>query len=293
MSVITRKPLILYHGPGCLDGMASAWAAWKHFGDNAEYVVGKYQEDMGDIFSNRDVYLVDFSFKRAVMEDILKVANKVTLLDHHKSALEDLKGLQDQYTNFWMQHSRVENSGAMITWKYFFPYEEAPPLLVYIEDRDLWTFKYERTKPATTALFAMDLHFTGLDPLMNMSEYELRELVSQGRVLLSAHNRQVELCIKTCYREIALNIGGIVYYRVPFVNCPPNLTSDVGNKLAELHPFAMMYYDTEDYRSISLRSSALNPNHKDVSLLAKEFNGGGHKHAAGFKVKRVHWLSRE
>lgn len=283
------KPIVIYHGPSCLDGIAAAWAAYKHFGENAEYVVGKYQEKMDIDFTGRNVYLVDFSFKREVMVEILMVAECVTVLDHHKSALEDLAGLDLLFENFNIRFSTTANSGAVITWKYF-NNGPVPSLLRHIEDRDLWAFKLEGTRELTSALFAKDLSFQDIGDFIPVNEVE--KLYNEGVLLLSAHNKQVNLCIKTCYREVSLNIGGKIYYNVPFLNCPPNLASDVGNILAVTHPFVMTYYDAADYRSFSLRSSKDCMIFEDVSALCKNFGGGGHLHAAGFKVNRNHWLAK-
>lgn len=282
------KPLIVYHGPSCLDGMAAAWVAYTHFGDTAEYVVGKYQEDMGDIFKGRRVYFLDFSLKREAMKKVLRVAEAVYLLDHHKSALEDLEGLDVEFDNF-RSHSTIDNSGAVIAWKYF-KNGPVPSLLTFIQDRDLWKFEHEYTRPVTTALFAKELTFKDIGNYIDVSSVE--DLFEEGLLLLKAHQKQVDLCIKTCYREMSLNIGGRIYYNVPFINCPPNLTSDVGNKIAKTHPFAMMYYDAKDYRSFSLRSSKEYMTFEDVSQLCSNFGGGGHMHAAGFKVNRNHWLAK-
>ena len=62
-----------------------------------------------------------------------------------------------------------------------------------------------------------------------------------------------------------------------------HLISDVGSKLARNCDFAMIwYYDHEDrINKVSLRSFH---DHVDVSEIAKQFGGGGHKKAAGFTL---------
>lgn len=46
-------------------------------------------------------------------------------------------------------------------------------------------------------------------------------------------------------------------------------------------PFAACYMDDPSGRTFSLRSAE---DGVDVSEIAKRYGGGGHKHAAGFKV---------
>ena len=53
--------LILRHG-NCSDGAGAAYAAWKKFGDSAEYVEVHYGNPPPDV-TGREVYILDFSYK--------------------------------------------------------------------------------------------------------------------------------------------------------------------------------------------------------------------------------------
>uniref|UniRef100_UPI0037C0ADD3 DHHA1 domain-containing protein n=1 Tax=Flavobacterium sp. TaxID=239 RepID=UPI0037C0ADD3 len=97
------------------------------------------------------------------------------------------------------------------------------------------------------------------------------------------YDQDLENILKTTQR--LAEIGG---YMVPLVNCNYLYASDIGNILAKDQPFSVTYYDTAKSRCFSLRSV---PGGVDVSEVANKFNGGGHKHAAGFKVERGHPLA--
>ena len=56
------------------------------------------------------VFMIDFSYQRPVMEQLLADVATLTVLDHHKSAQEDLDGLGG-FIEFDM-----ERSGAMMAW---------------------------------------------------------------------------------------------------------------------------------------------------------------------------------
>jgi hypothetical protein len=56
-------------------------------------------------------------------------------MDHHKSALEDLKGLSP---NIYFD---MERSGAQLAWNYFHPGVKPPKFIQYIEDRGSIEFK--------------------------------------------------------------------------------------------------------------------------------------------------------
>ena len=78
-------------------------------------------------------------------------------------------------------------------------------------------------------------------------------------------------------------------HKIPMANLNGMYASEAGNIMSEGFPFAATYYDTVSYRVFSLRSQESGI---DVSEIAIKFGGGGHKHAAGFKVDRNHVLAR-
>ena len=80
--------LCIYHG-NCADGFGSAWAVREALGDDVEFHPGVYQDDPPDV-TDQDVILVDFSYKRDVLFEMEKTAYSILILDHHKSAAEEL-----------------------------------------------------------------------------------------------------------------------------------------------------------------------------------------------------------
>ena len=136
MKMISRTALVIYHHP-CLDGFTSAWAAKQALGNTAEYVPANYGNDelVPDVM-DRVVYLLDFAYPADVMRGIAALADKVIVLDHHKSAENDLKELLD--SGVIEGEFDMNRSGAMMTWDYFFPDRDAPEFIQYVQDRDLW-----------------------------------------------------------------------------------------------------------------------------------------------------------
>ena len=68
---------------------------------------------------------------------------------------------------------------------------------------------------------------------------------------------------------------------MPVLNAPYFWSSDAGHIMGVGEPFAACYWDTPGGRVYSLRSAE---DGVDVSEIAVMYGGGGHKHAAGFKV---------
>src|SRR3990167_6946481 len=80
--------LCIYHG-NCADGFGAAWAVRQALCNSVDFHAGVYQEPPPDVVG-RDVILVDFSYKLPILEAMGKQARTITILDHHKSAMDDL-----------------------------------------------------------------------------------------------------------------------------------------------------------------------------------------------------------
>lgn len=130
------KPLCIYHG-GCDDGFAAAFIVRKALGSaNVDFHPGVYDQPPPDV-SGRDVIMVDFSYKRPVLEAMAGQANSILILDHHKTAAVDLAGwLEPTPWKEWRNHCQrwrdstprraaigtlfdMERSGAALAWDYF------------------------------------------------------------------------------------------------------------------------------------------------------------------------------
>lgn len=287
---MTKRPLVIYHG-NCADGFSAAWCFWRKYGTGADYVAGVYQQDPPDV-SGRDVYLVDFSYKAAVVQDMLAHANSVTLIDHHKTAIEDLRQLKEREvaTNGDGMGDKfgwfcdLNRSGATLAWDYLFPSEPRPLLLGHIEDRDLWRFKLPNTREIQANVFSYEYSFELWDKLMSADQAELMKMTVAGAAIERKHHKDISELVGVCKRRMV--IAGC---DVPVASLPYTLASDAGHLMAQGEPFAACYWDTKDGRVFSLRST---DGGMDVSEIAKQYGGGGHVRASGFKVARDHELAK-
>ncbi len=274
------NPLCIYHG-NCADGFGAAWAVRRALGaSKVDFHAGVYQDAPPDV-TGRDVILVDFSYKRTVLEQMAGAASSVLILDHHKTAAEDLEWLPKPGENYadWLEQPKkiaalfdMERSGAGITWDFFHD-TTRPPLIDHIEDRDLWRFKLKGTREIQANVFSHPYDFDVWDLLMAT---DTAELFAEGEAIERKHFKDIAELVKVVTRP--MKIGGQV---VPMANLPYTLTSDAGHLLAEKHPFAGCYWDTPEGRVFSLRSR---DDGADVGAVAKQYGGGGHLHASGFRV---------
>lgn len=310
--MLTNKPLCIYHG-GCADGFTAAWAVRKFFEgiDGCDFHPGVYQDPPPDV-SGRDVILVDFSYKRDVLIEMRRKARSVLVLDHHKSAAEDLAegngfidignfakpfgwdhyqhqveqdlaaGCDDIYTLFDM-----DRSGAGLAWDFFLA-RVRPALVDYVEDRDLWRFALPSSREVSAYVFSYAYTFENWDAIEAALQGDSRMVVAAGAAIERKHHKDVAELVKTFRREMV--IGG---QWVPVANLPYTLTSDAGHLMCLPYAspnlqgeivtpsFAACYWDTPEGRVFSLRSAE---GGADVSAIAKQYGGGGHKHAAGFRL---------
>lgn len=265
------KNIVIYHAD-CLDGMGAMWSARQALGtEDTEYHAGKYGADIPNC-KGKTVYLVDFSYKRNVIEMICKKAKMVIILDHHKTAYDDLKDFEAP--NF-EQHFDMDRSGAGITWGYFHEGQERPEIIKYIEDRDLWLFNYPETEAVNSYLRSLDYDYDKFDTAMR--KMFISQIVLMGQAILDYRDVIIKDVLKSAKTH---NLFG--HKDIPVINnCPRLIVSEVLHEMGKETEFACAYWDIGNDRLWSLRSKE---DGTDVSAIAKHFGGGGHKHASGMKT---------
>ena len=83
---------VVYHSP-CNDGSGAALSAWLLLGDKAHYQRLMYHEPfVEESVRDKNVIVVDASFKKEQFLRLRTIAKKIMILDHHFSAMEDLAG---------------------------------------------------------------------------------------------------------------------------------------------------------------------------------------------------------
>jgi uncharacterized protein len=275
-------PLIIYHGGHCLDGFGSAYAAYHHFQNihqqPAEFYAANHGEPPPDCLG-REVYLLDFCYKRAVMETLLQQAKHVVVLDHHITAQHELENIEHAYKNISVILD-MQRSGAMIAWEYFHK-TPAPRLIHYIQDRDLWQHALPDSADFNAALSSHPQDFALWHQFAQDASSQ-QQLILEGRAI----NRYRTQLIEQHKRHAVL--GTIAGHAVPIVNAPVAIVSELLNELAEGQPFAAGYRDRGTHRGWSLRSK---PEGINVADIAAQFGGGGHARAAGFATQTTEeWL---
>lgn len=261
-----KKIAVIYHA-NCLDGFGAAWAAWREFGNKADYIPVEPQTLPETKIKNSEVYVIDASCSKTNIQKLLKDKNFVTIIDHHISAREDAKTASQ-----W--HFNLNHSGSVLTWQYFHPAKRIPKLLRYIEDIDLWRFKLPYAEEILAGIQFLDQNFKTWEKLAKNFEKlkVLKKYIEKGKIILEYEDEVIRRIIS---RARQVKFGG---YGVLAVNSPI-LSSEIGHILAKKKPpFSIIWYQSRDKTHVSLRSAGK----VDVSKIAAKYGGGGHKNAAGF-----------
>ncbi|MDE2097119.1 MAG: phosphohydrolase [Patescibacteria group bacterium] len=287
------KILCIYHG-NCDDGFAAAWTLRAALGSqHVEFYPGVYQQEPPDV-RGRDVVMVDFSYKKPVIERMSADANSILILDHHKTAYDDLVGYPSPplwCAWYGIAHDDVplsktlrttaqfdmERCGATMAWDYFHG-ADRPEFLSYIEDRDLWRKALPDGDAFTMALRSYPQDFEVWDRLVKDGPYQL---ISEGKTILRYYRLRIEELKRHRYRarfhpsdQRQATDEGLI------CNAPYAFASEVAGELAEESgTWGACFFEVEAGKfQYSLRSRG----DYDVSAIALRFGGGGHKNAAGF-----------
>lgn len=283
------RTTIIYHqvkqGVDCPDGIVSAWVASKAFPD-AKIIGAVYQEPLNIPKDTQQVIFVDFSPTQEQAKELIEKRIFMMVIDHHKTARELLVE-----TKLWdLITGKIDDSGAhcgaTLAWQYYI--NDSPPIfLKYIQDRDNWDFIYPETKYIHEALGILryqcptiESKFAFFDTLSKLSEQELIDwLVPIGKKLLAPKEEAID---KAYSRWEEYQLGE---YAIAIVRLKPEeerLTSDVCMRMYQELDYPFVGCLMSDGVTFSLRSDK-HGNNFDVSQVAKQYGGGGHRNAAGFK----------
>ena len=272
------KTICYYHRDD-LDGVGSAAIVKKSIPEAELYPVTYSDKPDLELIKDNKVIIVDFSFKE--MKEIVALAEEVTWIDHHKTAKE-------LFPKLWINEDlpgirNLDKAAIELTWEWFYPYKTTPMAIKLIGDRDIWKFAYPETRA-----FSESANLTIKSPddaiwyklLEENSEHVVSNLLEKGEVLLEAKQKRAR---KSFYDGKDITFHG---HKARLINTNHDV-SDVGQFTYDLmnYPLALMYSDRGEETIVSLRSKTV-----DVSAIAKQYGGGGHKYAAGFSVPRKKFL---
>ena len=270
------RPLIIYHGRRCPDGFAAALAAWLFYGARAEFL----GLDHGDVRSVQDlpalegraVYVLDFAFAPELIAAIEERAARLVLLDHHKSAADQLRSY---VCRCGVLHFDMHKSGARLAWEFFHPQVPLPALVRYIEDRDIWKWEFPESAAFLAALDLEPQDFARWREIAAFTPEQLAAFTARGAAM-DEKFRKLAADIAEGAQPLVFNgIAGLM------VNAPGMFHSLVGDMLsARSQTFALLWSAGDKGVKVGLRAQR----NFDCIPLAESMGGGGHAQACGFRM---------
>lgn len=258
---------------------------------------GKEKEaiEKANIDSETTVYCVDFAFNKETTLELCKKANKVYVLDHHKTANENLHELKTHY-NFNFIYD-VEKSGASIVRDYckdnlnlythikLNQREILNKVVNMVEDRDLWRFKLENTREFSEYIFAY-MQPNDIDRmteiLFKYSKLQLEAICKLGETIMHYKDNIINKKIDS-YVPVYFQVDNT---KILIINeTQPDLVSQLGNELCKKYNVPVCLYNisgSKDSNELSVSLSFRSMDHLEpVDSIARLFSGGGHRNASG------------
>ena len=252
---------------------------------------GKEQEaiDKANLDSNTTVYCVDFAFNRELTLELCKLAKLVYVLDHHKTANENLHDLKTHY-NFNFIYD-VNKSGASIVRDYCKQHLDLYShikVVAMVEDRDLWLFKLPMTKEFAEYIFAY-MQPNDIDKMTEiLFKYkfaQIKTLCQMGETIMNYKDNIIEKKLKS-YVPVYFHVDNT---KLLIINeTQPDLVSQLGNELCKKYNIPVCLYNisgSESSNELSVALSFRSMDHLEpVDVVARLFSGGGHRNSSGCEV---------
>lgn len=241
---------------------------------------------------HEEIYIVDYSIKPDEMRKLLSITAYVTWIDHHKTAIEAYADFEDDIRG--VRYDGV--AGCMLTYCYLYemtklgfgeikPFdvsmtEDAPMYVKLIADWDTWTFKYgDDTRYFGIAFYANDFSLSPVSDMWHRMMFGGSEnfLIADGKLMAKYRDSWAKSYMKLgCevefhgFKCFALNLG--------------RCNSEYFKSLTTEYDILMPYVFDGEMFHVSMYSKKADV---DVSVIAKQYGGGGHFHASGFEYYKL------
>lgn len=259
------------------DGKGSAAIVGRKFGD-VEYLGFNHDMDVPWEAINRhnEIVVCDIALPLDIMFE-LSQSKDFTWIDHHLSVIEEyeaaiksgkpeIKGLRENGT------AAIE-----LTWRYFFPDEVIPEGVKLLALNDLYDLRDKRVRPFEYAFQSLGVNKPQDTNWLDLFDgrIDIDEMVLKGNAILSwVHNRNHRLCkamaFESKYKGKKCICANMPQGYSEFYDGVRNIKN-----FAFMCNFFMSGKNTWNLSFYTVRDDI------DVSKIAAEFGGGGHKRAAG------------
>jgi nanoRNase/pAp phosphatase (c-di-AMP/oligoRNAs hydrolase) len=250
------------------------------------------------------IIYVDYCPKRHIIDALAK-DNLILIIDHHETAQEAIQGIkkgkkvegieplpeidtdfQDYYTQFTQGLRGVyakfdmTKSGAGLAYRYFHNTDRLPNMIKFVEDRDLWKFKYgDNTKAFHAYLLSQPFEYSKWTKVSEAAEDHdgLDAIIKKGNSVLEYCNQLVANIVEPA---MVYEVNGVKYA----LFCTSSHWAEVGEFACEKYDLDYSIALTIDFKQNQTRGSIRPKKGTDCLPLASFLGGGGHAGAAGFQM---------
>lgn len=234
------------------------------------------------IEENEEVFMVDFSLQPfSDMKRLAKICN-LTWIDHHITAIMAYLTTRHDPGTAPISATLVEGRGACeTTWNCCFPEKSIPLAVQLLSQYDVWDHSDPRTLPFQYGMRRYDASPEDTDFWTQLFDVErVQQIVEQGSLLFEYEIQQNSMYVNSTAFETALDGLYCIAVNKMLTN------SQLFDSIWDPRKYDAML--TFGWRSgkwvVSLYATEPEI---DVSIIAKNHGGGGHKHAAGFQCDEL------
>ena len=263
--------IIFYHNDP--DGKCAAAIVYQHYLANNMPLPKLVEMDYAKpvpidiIEKDEPIWIVDFSFKLDIMQQVAQKTLNVTWIDHHITAKDygyNFKGLRD-FTEKGL-------SGCELTWKYLYPKQSIPKAISLIGDYDAWRLQMPGHFEFYEGLKLEDLSPTSKFWIEIFSKDIIcNDIIEQGKTSIKYRDNYCSNLSRGYGYETEID-GHKAYALNAFM-----FGSKMFGERFKQYPLCVGYIHNGNKFTVSLYSETI-----DVSVIAKNHGGGGHIGAAGF-----------
>lgn len=262
--------LCLHHNDN--DGFCSYYIVKKKYPDITGISIDYSRPfPFDEISTGEFLVIVDYSFNSVeILDKLLTITKNIIWIDHHVSSLKygtAIKGV------------RANNipAACYLCWEYFFPKESIPEVVELVSDYDTWQFKFGDS----TKFFGKGMMLYQGDPdiweelLDDRGGDLVARIMEEGKIIMKYQSIYYQILLKNASFEVTFE----GYKTIVCNACKLNM--EVFKHAPKRDLKIIFYFDGKNY-NLTLYSETV-----DCEQIARKYGGGGHKGAAGFKVKEL------
>lgn len=289
------KNYIIYHNAD-LDGFCSCVIAKRRLmfngvlESNIEMIGWNYGNPIPDIPNKSNVIMTDISFPKDNML-LLELHCNLIWIDHHKTAIDDSEELG---YHLCAGSRKVGDSASLLAWKFFFPYEDIPEVVYWVDRYDVWK-KEDQNRPEANWKMVMEAQ-QGMRLSMNNPDVAFDEwlwlfddnssmetIMQDGELIMRFEEKSNQI---RCSKAFDLVFEG---HKFAVVNNTLAGSSVLNSYARSDHDGLMVfsYHGKKQKWDVSLYGNELSSQQVDLSVIAKKYGGGGHANACGFMVDNI------